>query len=229
MPVAAAMLIAATTPSRARAPSTVSRSQRPHGTLPAARRPRRRGRRPGSSGCRRRTHRGTPGAAARPRPARPATRPAPRPPRPGPAPRRAASFLRRRPSFLSARHTVGPLAATPARSRSEAAYSASVRSLSAATSALSRVQRRPVQPSAPGRPREASPGGSPRSATPAASGRACSRRPRTAPPPVPGSAPVLARPQHPIAQLRRVRPRHGPPPRAHHGRTASVAEGSQPT
>jgi hypothetical protein len=37
--VAAATLVAPTTPSRARAPSTVSRSQRPHGTLPAARCP----------------------------------------------------------------------------------------------------------------------------------------------------------------------------------------------
>jgi hypothetical protein len=37
--VAAAMLMVASTPSAASAPSTVSRLQRPHGTLPAARRP----------------------------------------------------------------------------------------------------------------------------------------------------------------------------------------------
>jgi hypothetical protein len=46
--------------------------------------------------------------------------------------------------------------------------------------------------------------------------------------PSPAQPAALARQQHPLTQIRRVGPRHVPPPRAHHGGTVPAADGSQP-
>src|SRR4051794_5357998 len=140
VPVAAATLRLATRPSSASAPITVSRSQRPHGTLPVARRPLP----PGGAGV----GAGHPGVDAglvdedQAGGIDAGQLGAPGPPRLGhalaiPLGGLERLFFRTRPSALSARHRAEGLRRTPVRSASRSAYSASVASFRSATRAAS--------------------------------------------------------------------------------------------
>src|SRR3954462_3880807 len=211
VPVAAALLIAAATPSRARAPSTVSRFQWPQGTVPAARRPL--GARPEARVIRV----STPHSSRNTR-------------RRGSIPASSArhSALARARSALSCSAARSAFFAREAELPERTAHGRAARLHPGALAERGRVLgqgavvglgRQLLQPverclvqawrgPAGVRPRLPSALGPP-SLLPPVEGALPDPEQRRDPRPAQPAA--LARPQHPVAQLRRVRPCHGPP------------------